>query len=1261
MPNDIPHQSLLQQRLPTWAHQATAKQWRLLTNALAPVQGTTEQPPGWFANAAPDLREQVQDSQSRLARSQQALARAIKPLRQIAEFAEPLLADRLHTEHGFDHPLRSTELIRIHHRWTHQVDVSHHERTTLLEAALHNFADNVTFSRDSALAPSEGIQVHKTTVVGQTTLGDSETWVDVAMASETYTIAALGLSPEDFARMCRELDLGQRYQDHLASVFAPSKVAKLSKQVHRDRLRLAADIAFLRHRLTGGGLDALKALLDDGASLPCARLSLFDIPLHEVLIMDAGEAGLLVSLPAQDQALRQFTGMDRVHEQLCNELLDAAFRQRFLDYVPRLQQATFLDRLQQNLDANGNSPTDQHWPRRAQADLHMALLPVTGEIFDFLHNDHVARLQAEARLFAVPTADADERERKRRLALWESAGLDALMIAGFFVPAVGTFMLAVTAFQLLDEAYEGYEAWHAGDRHLALRHLEAVGLNLGLMAGLHVAGKVLPRLFNSPLLEGLDPITLDDGSQRLRKPDLAPYQSPVELPETVRPNAKGQYLHQGQHFIRIEGSTYRQALDSPTGRWRIVHPERDDAYRPWLEHNDEGAWHVDQEEPQRWSDIQSLRRLGPGLGVDAFDDGELLEALAISGVDRARLQGVYLANQPTPPLLGDTLERMAILRRLPKLGAEALEDLYASQPASAMERQLIQACPRLTTPLARRMLARLSAQEHSAWAQGDQLPQWLRTQAAEAQGQLPIVRAMEGLFHPALASHDSERLMLDCLERLPGNSGELRIELRQSRPDGTLLASTGPEQARWRRVLIKSAGGFEVYKGDRPVAGRQHRTLLDALHDALPEAMRGSLHADSSEALGGLLRQQAVQARGDWPHRLWGVKRPSPRPGLRGGTPLTARSVLQSPRNALFARYRRLYPEVSDTQISQVFANWRQRLIAPEAELLVRERSLRDLRERLGAWAGEIPRRRRAITPLLNAWRRSTFAWLIDGRALHSLDLSGLALENQDIAGLALADGFAHVEDLNLSENAALSHLPEPLLRSLPNLRRLSLGKCRFTHPPHVAVPSRLNWLDMEFNRVTWDDFAQAALDRLPNLQLLDLSGNPLLRAPALDRVPGLRSLMLNDAHLSELPSGLGQLRHALLLDLSGNLFERLPSGFEVPPDVGAPLALESEWLNPTIREQIESYYQQHGIDLLVSDFDYQELLRDASPARLGLWQKLPLHFRRDIRAILDSTPFDRDPAGTREALWQQIVRMDNDPVFLEYALDRPAAELLDL
>jgi hypothetical protein len=54
-----------------------------------------------------------------------------------------------------------------------------------------------------------------------------------------------------------------------------------------------------------------------------------------------------------------------------------------------------------------------------------------------------------------------------------------------------------------------------------LRHLEAVGLNLALIGGLHVAGKALPKLFNSPLMESLDQVRVADGSRRLWRPELA--------------------------------------------------------------------------------------------------------------------------------------------------------------------------------------------------------------------------------------------------------------------------------------------------------------------------------------------------------------------------------------------------------------------------------------------------------------------------------------------------------------------------------------------------------------------------------------------------------------------------------------------------------------------------------------------------------------------------------------------------------------------
>ncbi|MNN62624.1 hypothetical protein D3C81_1779430 [compost metagenome] len=148
---------------------------------------------------------------------------------------------------------------------------------------------------------------------------------------------------------------------------------------------------------------------------------------------------------------------------------------------------------------------------------------------------------------------------------------------------------------------------------------------------------------------------------------------------------------------------------------------------------------------------------------------------------------------------------------------------------------------------------------------------------------------------------------------------------------------------------------------------------------------------------------------------------------------------------------------------------------------------------------------------------------------------------------------------------------------------------------------------------------------------------------------------------LTELPQGLQRLESVLIIDLSENQFQRLPQGFTLPAATANVLALESPALGLPIREQIEDYYQLHGADLLVSDVDYQPLLAEASAPRLQLWTRVPLHYRRALRQLIeDIADFDDYDTGL-EALWRCLERMDADPAFRELALDSPAASLLDL
>ncbi|MGW7772821.1 dermonecrotic toxin domain-containing protein [Pseudomonas machongensis] len=525
MPSTLPstHQHLITQRLPSWASRLSEEQWQTLRASTLPLQGLPGQHADGFENALPELREAVLASQAQLATAQQHLARTLKGLQQIDEFAEPLLAAQLKAEHGFQAPLRTAELIHVHDRYTHEVYVSTYERRTLLEAALHNFADGISFNIKSALALKGDTEITDITVTGTTTLGDSETRVPYPMASKAFSIKALPLSPEAFASTCRNLDLGQRYQEHLQARFSQTDVRPAAIRLYQSNLQLAADLARLQHRIGGDARDCIQQLLDDGSALPCQRLQLFGVTLHEALLIDAGDVGRLLYLPGQEAAVRVFSSDQALVVQLQTDLCDPAFRKRCLALIASEERLQFLDRARQNLSSDAHAGYEQAWTLPDGADLHLERHDIEGPLFDFLYTDHLAWLKAEAMLFAVPTAQADEQARKKRLQMWESLGLNALMTIGMFIPAVGVLMVAVTACQLLHEVYEGYEAWEVGDRDEAFQHLKVVGLNLAVIAGLHVGGQVVRTLTRTPLLESLDPITRVDGSQRLWRGDLTPY------------------------------------------------------------------------------------------------------------------------------------------------------------------------------------------------------------------------------------------------------------------------------------------------------------------------------------------------------------------------------------------------------------------------------------------------------------------------------------------------------------------------------------------------------------------------------------------------------------------------------------------------------------------------------------------------------------------------------------------------------------------
>ncbi|MFV3289895.1 dermonecrotic toxin domain-containing protein [Pseudomonas sp. NY11955] len=1273
MPANIPHQALMEAQLPHWAHQATLEQWA----ALQQTQANAWQQQDWFANAAPDLRQAVHTSQARLIRSQATLARSLKGLKQITEFAEPLLQARL-AEHGLDAPLRNSQLLRVEHNW-HWVGLRYlysHRRDNLLQAALQNFADDEVFTSQSAIALKDNIHVTAIQVQGYAPMGMQVPVARFALKSEHYQVDRLPLAPEAFATLCRGLDLGGAYQRHLSRHFDHPGVRAHAIRVQQDRLRLAADLAYLRHLLSGSARDEIERLLQ-GENVMCWQLALFGSLLHEVMLIDVGSAGLALFLPGHDPALRQCHDLEAVHEALATLLLEPAARQAFTDYIRLDERAHFLDLLQQNLDASGSAAFDRPWQRAVQVDLRPTRQVIAAEPFGYYQDQHLTRLKHEASLLAVPTATADSNARTKRLEEWESLGWDALSVAGFFIPGVGTLMLAVTACQLLGEAFEGYEAWQEGDRHLALRHLQAVGLNLALMGGFAVAGRVVPKLFSSPLLENLQEVPGNDGGYKLWNQDLAPYRSHMELPEHLQPNAQGQYLHEGRLFIRLDGHLYQQRFDDTLQQWRILHPDTPDAWQPPLEHNGQGAWRGQHEQPAQWPFATLARRLGEPFS--AFTPQQLEQAGRICGIDAERLRQVHLQNLPTPPLLLDTLQRMAVQAEVRAMGAKAaphlFDQLYNGKAAVApATQQLLTAYPRLSPALARRLLALLDDAELLTWQARGKLPNVLSQQIEQAHSELPLVRAFEDVVQPARCSTDSERLLFSALDAMPEWPADLRLELRANSPQGPTLNYVGSEQATTLCRVIKTAEGYEADLGERPASAQCDPDLCRAVEQALPRMQREALGIAQSN--GNVVRQHVLtwldEYRPVLARRLWGapLRQRKAQSWLRGGRPLEPLPAAPLQAGSLAAAYRRIFPNATDEE----FTDWLDDeledhdlhdLRSPTERLRDLQQGLDTLRRDLRQWAtpdaSNPHQRHRAIGPIINAWRR--LSWLPYGRSgrIFSLDLSSLDLSNEDLASLPLPDGFAHIEHISLSNNRLLSHLPAQFHERFPNLKRLLLTNCRFQRLPEVANPEQLLWLDLDSNRVTWDSQAQRTLNQFSQIGALDLTDNPLLQAPDLGRFPRLRTLFLSGCALTELPRGLGLISEPLVLDLTSNRFQQLPVAFNVPRPVAETLSLESQWLSQAALEQIEAYNAAHGVDLLVCESDYLEFFDDTGPAEAAVWQRLPLQFRRDLRPLLEQEPFLSQPNHARREFWRRLTAIDTDQVLREEWLTHPPINLFNL
>ncbi|MGL6242502.1 NEL-type E3 ubiquitin ligase domain-containing protein [Pseudomonas sp.] len=496
-------------------------------------------------------------------------------------------------------------------------------------------------------------------------------------------------TPEKFATLCRELDLGIRYQRHIEDALAlpaePANVAPIDdrasaadiRRLKMLDMRVALHMASLKNTITPAVYAMLLSVIDQDLPAAQTRDAVFDggpvlwqgLMIHDTCICGAlvftkvsidtdPNARCVVYMPNEPRRpLYEYASLDEFKVYLALHLQSKSYRKYFAgQYLHGHEKTGFFA----EFDKGKTLGT-------------LAAAPVDTCLADFFFSAFVSTTQKDARMLAVPTEDVDEQQREKILQTLVDGGLLLLNAAAFFVPVIGQLMLVSAVVDIVSEVYEGVVDWTHGERAEALSHLLSVVENLAQMAAFAAGGKFIAGAVGrgvkeqAAFFDGFEAVTRPDGKARLWKPDLEPYKQTTNLPADVQPDAQGLYRHAGQTSIVMEGASYRVTRNAAGSAWTLNHPVRSDAFQPAVERNVEGGWRHAHEHAHEWRDgAYSLRRTDPRLG----DLGSDLEAIAdITDITPDKLHQLHESNLELPQRLNDCTEHFRIDRRISALVA----------------------------------------------------------------------------------------------------------------------------------------------------------------------------------------------------------------------------------------------------------------------------------------------------------------------------------------------------------------------------------------------------------------------------------------------------------------------------------------------------------------------------------------------------------------------------------------------------------------
>lgn len=1276
LPDPAHPQNLIASKLPAWVASLPAAERRLMRDAAGRRDPLFEQ----ACQAEPELARQLVQAYGTQRQVEDLLRARMANLPALEPFAVRLLTEAIAQRFGQNLDVRATYLLNVSKAAEYKEGLNGDALVSsdravklatqsLLHWALQNF--------EASEAEPGGLQAG----------GNKSLVLDSNNVSIISSPKQLPIVAEDFAAMVRELDIGGQYLKLIDSLLASTPTAgnqaaqEVFSRSELSTFRLHVQRAYLQGAIDKASHAALLQLAADGKAtyqgrpILCSRISLLRATLTGAAVMGVAAPGfagggrfapptfpyggwLVIYLPGMPEPLTLHASRADAEAFLLDQM-PALRRPEQLQLVPEREKSSFLARLRDTLEPYTWNPAKGLKERMADPNARITLhvQPFTQPFVDELVAQRLQRLRDDALFHAVPTASKDQESLDRTRAYFESVVLGSLNIGAFFIPGLAPLMLGLTALQLGHEVYEGLASWSNGEREQAFAYLMDVVENAALIAALGAAGAAdaqpaVERIaVESPsFIEELDTVELDDGSQRLWRPDVKAFAHDIVLPSTSRPDAAGLHHHQGKTWLAIADRTYSVRYQADANEYRLQPAHAGEGYQPAVRHNGAGAWLLPGEDPARWPAMKLFRRCGP-LG-SRFDEQTAAHILGVCGIEENVLRRAVSDNLRVPALLEDTMVRFELDRSLEQWPGDRHAEFqarYARMPASAgaPAHLISQRYPGLPTRVIDEVLRNATDQERQALSQAT-VPVRMAEEIRVYQQQIRLSRAYEGLYLQAPRNWDSDRLALHSLEQLPGWQAGPGVTLARSLSPYPVDTVGGAPDALGKTVFSLQDG----YRVSHDDASAPDSPLLPsifaALFEVLSPAQRGALAVESAADLRGLIQRTPPLPRAT-ARKLLGMQpvRPGYRSPMRladgrlgyplGGSRVRTGSVS---RHNLLARIRQLgqaapQPRPAE-QILTALEN--RQLSRAQIDELLQDLSgqHRQLQRQLTDW--------RDLATLLNRQTPDELQRLMDAISQHWYDRAflpsnetppPLRLERLSLLDfpLNLPERFtASVTDLHLvdSEPQAFAgwnqHATQltSLLRQFGRLRTLQVSRSyqanaqpspfQFSLPliaQHLPHLESLGLVNQNLSLSSTDIDSLAGLEQL---RRLDLSGNRLSEqyTPSFDEL-SLDFLGLDHMALDHWPEGLSrnslaQIRH---LSLRDNHITLLPD-FLLEGRIS--LAEHAH-----IDLQGNAILDQHLLRILLSEQARAARFQLDQPEELRQYLAEQLHLRRQLHEFVDN------------------------------------------